>query len=189
MQRIHGFPDVSVNADRSTTVPGFVVSSPPPPTVFLLPYLPMWPSPRLPWPPSSSVRGGGGPGSKGIYTGAGRSAGLQMQRRRGTCFDKRHGGNPTDARRLEIVVDGLTLFDGAHVGVSPQAGWNCTEEGDRPQRCCSGRGTKEKGEDLSRACWGQRTRPFGRPCSRSRREMVGRDCQFPALKPRQLRKP
>ena len=37
MQRIHGFPDVSVNADRSTTVPGFVVSSPPPPIAFFLP--------------------------------------------------------------------------------------------------------------------------------------------------------
>ena len=71
---------------------GFCCVSPPPPTAFLLPYLPMWPSPRLPWPPSSSVRGGGGPGSKGICTGAGRSTGLQ--RRRGTCFDKRHGEEP-----------------------------------------------------------------------------------------------
>ena len=27
------------------------------------------------------------------------------------------GGNPTDARRLEIVVDGLTLFDGAQLAI------------------------------------------------------------------------
>ena len=27
------------------------------------------------------------------------------------------GGNPTDARRLEIVVDGLTIFDGAQLAI------------------------------------------------------------------------
>ena len=27
------------------------------------------------------------------------------------------GGNPTDARRLEIVVDGMTLFDGAQLAI------------------------------------------------------------------------
>ena len=50
MQRIYGFPEVSVDADRSPTVVGSVVSSPPPPIA----YLPMWPSPRLPWPPGGS---------------------------------------------------------------------------------------------------------------------------------------
>ena len=77
---------------HNRSVSGFVVSSPPPPIAFLLPYLPMWPSPRLPWPPSSSVRGGGGSWSQGFRIGTGRSAGLQ--RRSGTCFDKRHGEKP-----------------------------------------------------------------------------------------------
>ena len=48
------------------------------------------------------------------------------------------GGNPTDARRLEIVVDGLTIFDGAQLAidttmVSPAAGRDGAQEGGGPQ--------------------------------------------------------
>ena len=49
------------------------------------------------------------------------------------------GGNPTDARRLEIVVDGLTIFDGAQLAidttmVSPlQRDGYGTQEGGGPQ--------------------------------------------------------
>ena len=39
----------------------------------------------------------------------------------------------------------------------------------------------KKERDSSRVSRGQRTRPFGRAYSRSRREMVGRDCQLLAL--------
>ena len=55
-QRPDGIPNVSVNSDRPATFPRAVVPSPTSSSL-LLPHLPMWPSPRLPWPPWSSVRG------------------------------------------------------------------------------------------------------------------------------------
>ena len=78
-QRPDGVPNVPVNSDRPATFPRFVVPSSPTSSSLLFPHLPMWPSP-LPWPPSSSVRGSRGFGSKGICIGTGSRTGVQRRR-------------------------------------------------------------------------------------------------------------
>ena len=76
-QRCLDIHHVSVDSHRPAAFPSVVVPASPPSLSFLLPHLPMWPSPRLPWPPSSNVRGGGGPGIQGICAGAGSCASVQ----------------------------------------------------------------------------------------------------------------
>ena len=159
MQRIHGFPNVSVNADRSTTVPGFVVSSPPPSTAFLLPYLLMWLSPRLPhhraacaevgvlgargfaleWTAGQVCREGGGRVSTKVMV-----RNLDIER-----------GNPTDARRLEIVMDGL-LFDGAQFAMDTMLVSPLKRDGSARRRAADHNGVEEarRKKDLSRGSWG-----------------------------------
>ena len=91
-QRPDGIPNVSVNSDRPATFPRVVVPSSPTSSSLLFPHLPMWPSPRLPWPPSSSVRGSRGLGSKGICIGAGSCT--SVQRRRWSRVHECHGQEP-----------------------------------------------------------------------------------------------
>ena len=137
---------VSVDSDRPAAFPRVVLPPSPPSSSLLLPHLPMWPSPRLPWPPSSSVRGGGFPGSKLICTGA---TNVMVRK----------------ARRLEIVVDGLTdhlrrrsVGHRHHHGVPFAAGRDGSQEGGGPQWRSIGRRSEEEEENLPRVGGGARAR-------------------------------
>ena len=72
----------------------------PPQVLFasICPYLPVWPSPRRPWPTAC--------GTAGVLGG-------WVLERRSTCV-QRPG---TDGRRLEVAVDGLPLWNGAQFAI------------------------------------------------------------------------
>ena len=73
--------------------------------------------------------------------------------------------NALDGRRMEIVADGLSSWQGAQLF---QEGWNGQGKSYEPRRCRSGCGASKGGSHFPRALW---PRTFGGICRRSWREV------------------
>ena len=83
-------------------------------------FLPVWPSPRQPWPPPVGVSSGGGVVSSGVPTGERTFSGLSEAGGRVRRNVLVRDLDPSlfdhmDERRLEVVVDGLPLFQDAQL--------------------------------------------------------------------------
>ena len=83
------------------------------PIAFVCPFLPVWPSSRRPWPPQCSVRDSKGVGASRLGLGERGSTRVNVFVR---DMDL-HDFNRLDGRRLEVVVDGLPLWNGAQLAI------------------------------------------------------------------------
>ena len=108
---LHSVSNRRGNAHRPTPVPQPPLATVSSPTLHVPALLPMWLSTRCPWPPPGSLRASWGVGKARGCCGERRRE--SVQRGRGTRDNQRHGrehGCRGDARRLEVVANGLAMF-------------------------------------------------------------------------------
>ena len=97
-------------------------------------HLPVWPSTRRFWPPSRSVQHSWGAWHKRICSGKCHRADLQRGRspglyKRDASRPRHHTFHRSDARRLKVIAEGLTLFGGCrYCGLAMKS---------VTQKCCS----------------------------------------------------
>ena len=126
--------------------------------------LPVWPSPRRPWPPPRSVQQGGELGKRGF---AAESAVAQICREGGARVSTNvmlrdldiSFPHSSDGRRLEVVAEGLCLFRvpacfGCHSCLHSPRRWNTQEEGGRGGWSCAERGKKKQRGHIPRVVSG-----------------------------------
>ena len=99
-------------------------------------------------------------------------------------LDLAPGLNTTDGRRLEVIADGLSLFQGVqlaidHIGVGSARRRHSSPSCSHDTRCSSGRCEITKGDHLSRARWRGFPGQVGRLGCRSRRTLVCGDGTVP----------
>ena len=91
------------------------------------------------------------------------------------------GVHVLDGRRLEVVADGLMLWDGAQLAIDtslvspPAPGWHRQEDSGRPQRGGPATSQTHQGDHLPRALRRKRKGTFGGAHCRRRIAMVRRD--------------
>ena len=149
--------------------------------------LPMWPSPRLPWPSLVCVRCFGGSGSQRFRSGGGR--GMCLPRRWSKGFNQCHfvtgsrRGRQTvrSRRRRDDPVPKRPTHDWCDIGQRIAWRRDCQGRFCDQTRCSTHSREKAEGAHVPWTGRGRRAGQAHRPHRRGRRTVVCRDSEFPDL--------